>query len=105
MLVVVAAVVVAALGRPACCDSDAVDVEFPLYTESWTPEKEKKVFKTFHLPFIASIQSFLTPFSPAPTIHQSDNSSNISDMQTHTLFTHTRFISVADGLKLLSCLR
>jgi len=42
MLVVVAAVVVAALSRPACCDSDAVDVEFPLYTESWTPEKEKK---------------------------------------------------------------
>lgn len=65
--------------------------------------KRKKVFKTFHLPIIASIQSFLTPFSPAPTIHQSDNSHSISDM--HTLFMHTRFISVADGLKLLSCLR
>lgn len=68
MLVVVAAVAVADLSRPACCDSDAVDVEFLLYTENWTPEKQKKVFKTFHFPFIASVQSFLTPFSPAPTL-------------------------------------
>lgn len=42
MLVVVAAVAVADLSRPACCESDAVDVEFPLYTESWTPEKQTK---------------------------------------------------------------
>lgn len=42
MLVVVAAVAVADLSRPAWCESDAVDVEFPLYTESWTPEKQTK---------------------------------------------------------------
>lgn len=32
MLVVVAAVAVTALSCPACCYSDAVDVEFPLYS-------------------------------------------------------------------------
>lgn len=35
MLVVVAAVAVTALSCPACCYSDAVDVEFPLYSESF----------------------------------------------------------------------
>lgn len=55
MLVVVAAVAVADLSRPACCDSDAVDVEFLLYTENYYS------FRFFLSAFMSFFHEFFKP--------------------------------------------
>lgn len=93
MLVVVAAVAVTPLSRPAWCYSDAVYVDFPLYTESWTPEQQNKVLD-FSSPFHSHYSLLPDPFAHSLLQHTSPIIAMIFQIcraHTHMLYFSSRW--------------